>query len=228
MKLSLCVLSKGKREGTPIAIRKSPFLIGRDPDCQLRPNSQFVSHRHCAILLRGEQAFVRDFDSTNGTFLNEQAVQGEVELKDGDQLRIAALLFRVTLEASTPPNRPTPMPPLKQPSAVKGGASDHPSPTPPTLTPEADGPQAAVDDEEGAAALLLSLENTEETGVSEPGADNQGSTVEEAISDQASEDTKESGKEANRRKPSAAVSESADTTSAARAILRKYIWRQRG
>ncbi len=222
MKLRLLVVSQGTRHGTPILIKKSQFLIGRDPDCQLRPNSQFVSHRHCVILTRGDQAFVRDCGSTNGTFLNEQQVQDEMELKDGDQLRVGALLFRVSLEASAPPDRPTPMPPVKQLAAVEevGTTPKNPTPMPPTKQPAADTPPATVDDEDGAAAILLSLPKTEDTGASEPGADTEGSTVEQAISDRASQEN------ADQRKPT--VSESADTTSAAKAILRKYIWRPRG
>ena len=34
--------------------------------------------------MRGNQVFVQDFGSTNGTFVNEAPVSGECELKDGD------------------------------------------------------------------------------------------------------------------------------------------------
>jgi hypothetical protein len=49
MKLSLVVLTPGKMEGKSIPITLSQFLIGRDPQCHLRPASALVSKRHCAL-----------------------------------------------------------------------------------------------------------------------------------------------------------------------------------
>ena len=74
MKLNLVVLTPGKTEGKAIPVTLSQFLIGRDPQCHLRPASAVISKRHCALLTRGEQVFLRDFDSTIGTFVNDQPV----------------------------------------------------------------------------------------------------------------------------------------------------------
>ena len=38
-------------------------------------------------LARDNRAFVRDFDSTNGTFVNDRQIKGEIELQQGDRLR---------------------------------------------------------------------------------------------------------------------------------------------
>ena len=77
MKVSLVVMSDGKAKGQAIPVTLPQFVIGRDPQCQLRPASPVISKRHCALLVRGEQVFVRDFESTNGTFVNDQPVKGE-------------------------------------------------------------------------------------------------------------------------------------------------------
>src|SRR3954469_20727099 len=108
MKLSLVVLSEGKAKGTAIPITLSQFLIGRDPQCHLRPASAVISKRHCAVLVRGSKAFVRDFDSTNGTFINDEAVKGERELHNNDSLKVGPIQFRVVLEVTPPVNKPTP------------------------------------------------------------------------------------------------------------------------
>src|SRR5215467_6865446 len=100
MKLSLVVLTAGKQEGKILPIALSQFVIGRDPQCQLRPASALISKRHCALIQREGKAFVRDFDSTNGTFVNNEQVKGEIELHNGDQLKIGPLMFTVLLEAS--------------------------------------------------------------------------------------------------------------------------------
>jgi pSer/pThr/pTyr-binding forkhead associated (FHA) protein len=115
MKLALVVMTPGKMEGKAIPIGLSQFVIGRDPQCHLRPASPVISKRHCALLMRGEQVFVRDFDSTNGTFVNDQPVKGEVELHHADVLKVGPIAFAVNLESTTPPvNKPTPIPPTKQ------------------------------------------------------------------------------------------------------------------
>jgi len=70
-------------------------------------------------MIRGDQAFLCDLGSTNGTFLNEQRVQNEMELKNGDQLKIESLLFRVNLETGTPIKGVTALAPMSQPAAAK-------------------------------------------------------------------------------------------------------------
>src|SRR5437764_7404431 len=107
MKFSLLVMTPGKQEGKAIEVKLSQFLIGRDPQCHLRPASPMISKRHCALIQREGKVFVRDFDSTNGTLVNDQPVKGEIELHHDDQLKVGPLLFAVRLEASAAVNRPT-------------------------------------------------------------------------------------------------------------------------
>jgi pSer/pThr/pTyr-binding forkhead associated (FHA) protein len=100
MKLSLVVLTAGKMEGKVLEIKVPQFLIGRDAECQLRPASPLISKRHCAIHQRDGQVFVEDFGSTNGTHVNDQPVTGEVELNNGDLLKVGPIQFTVRLDAS--------------------------------------------------------------------------------------------------------------------------------
>lgn len=205
MKLSLLVMTPGKSEGKAIPITLSQFLIGRDPQCQLRPASAVISKRHCAILLRGEKAFVRDFDSTNGTFVNDEQVKGEREILNNDRLRVGPLLFTVRLEATPPVTRPTPAPPVR---AAAGSADD-----------------------EDAAALLLSLQD--DTPGSGGGADVDsqgvptGSTVMEIMTPALPGDPNAPKPDA-KKDDAKKVPSSASTSSAAKAILEKYMRRPRG
>src|SRR5215831_12887522 len=93
MKVSLVVVTAGKAAGQTIPITLSQFLIGRDPQCNLRPASALISKRHCAILVKGGKVAVRDFDSTNGTFVNEKPIKGEAPLNNEDVLRVGPLSF---------------------------------------------------------------------------------------------------------------------------------------
>src|SRR4051812_18570631 len=113
MKLSLVVLTPGSQQGKVIDVKLSQFLVGRDPQCHLRPASPMISKRHCALIQKDGKAFLRDFDSTNGTLLNDQPIKGEVELHHDDRIKIGPLFFGVRLEATTAPANRTPAPPTR-------------------------------------------------------------------------------------------------------------------
>lgn len=121
MRVRLQVRTAGKWQGKTIEVSRFPFLIGRDPACQLRPASPHISNRHCAILSREGSFFIRDLDSTNGTFLNDERIAGERPLATGDWLRVGPLDFDVALDADTAVDRRTPVPPTK---SVARGSSD--------------------------------------------------------------------------------------------------------
>ena len=139
MKVSLIVAS-GVHQGKIVPIIGSQFLVGRDPQCQLRPASQAVSKQHCAVLLRDGKVYLQDFGSTNGTILNEAVVQGdERQLNDNDSLKIGPLDFTVRIEIGVPKEDGTPLPDLNPESAaalaaVKAVAS-RPSPASKNATP---------------------------------------------------------------------------------------------
>ncbi len=94
MDMKLKVL-EGKNAGQEIAVKGNKFLIGRAEDCHLRPASELISRHHCAILVEEGYMGIRDFGSKNGTYVNEERVVGERELKVGDRLMIGQLQFEV-------------------------------------------------------------------------------------------------------------------------------------
>jgi pSer/pThr/pTyr-binding forkhead associated (FHA) protein len=100
MKVDLVVEHPRKMAGKTIPVTLPQILIGRDARCHIRPSSATVSKKHCAVLVLGDQVFIQDFNSTNGTFVNDERVEGERELRDGDRLRIAGLEFRVALNVA--------------------------------------------------------------------------------------------------------------------------------
>jgi predicted component of type VI protein secretion system len=143
MNLSLVVLNAGKAAGQVISIPVAEFVVGRDAQCNLRPASILISKRHCAIVTRGEQAFVRDFGSTNGTFINDKPVRGEAPLSNDDIVKIGPLTFRVA---------------IAQPAAVNA-IVNVPAPTP-ALAKETFAPTRtrAEQHDDDAADLLLAME----------------------------------------------------------------------
>lgn len=96
MDVTLKVIS-GTNIGQELAVPAPRFFIGRAEDCQLRPKSDLISRHHCVLLVDNESFAVRDLGSRNGTFVNDERVMGERELKAGDRLKVGALEFVVHL-----------------------------------------------------------------------------------------------------------------------------------
>lgn len=218
MKLCLVVLSEGKAKGHNILITLPQFLIGRDAQCQLRPASPMISKRHCAVLVKGGKAFVRDFGSTNGTFVNEEPVKGERELHNEDTLKVGPLLFRVAFEAAPSVTKPTPTP---TPATAKAKAN-------------AEAVAKAGSDDDSIAAMLLSLQDDGASPApSEVDKDGvPGGTTVHMISPLAdtSSDQPAQGEDADKAKSpekKEPPKKSGNTSQAAAAILEKYTRRQR-
>lgn len=94
----------GKQKGREIPLPGTLFIIGRDPLCHLRPHSNLVSRRHCAIACWGERVLVRDLKSANGTLLNNEKITQQVEVQNGDVLGVGDLTFsfQISRDESVP------------------------------------------------------------------------------------------------------------------------------
>jgi pSer/pThr/pTyr-binding forkhead associated (FHA) protein len=93
-------VTSGSHAGKEISITKNRFLIGRGQDCQLRPQTDMVSRRHCEIVIEGGKVQVKDLGSRNGTHVNDEMIEGPRELKMGDRLRIGPLEFQIFIDHS--------------------------------------------------------------------------------------------------------------------------------
>ena len=77
------------------------FLIGRSTDCGLRPTCPLVSRNHCELIVRDDYVAVRDLNSKNGTWVNDEPVVSERQLFSGDQLRLGMCFLEVFIERAT-------------------------------------------------------------------------------------------------------------------------------
>jgi pSer/pThr/pTyr-binding forkhead associated (FHA) protein len=90
----------GKHAGTTYLVWKSPYIIGRHEQADLRIGNSQVSVYHCCIIIRGTEVWVRDMDSTNGTFVNDERIDGEQRLRIGDCVKAGPAQFEVLQEAT--------------------------------------------------------------------------------------------------------------------------------
>ena len=86
------IVASGKNQGKEIPLPGQQFLIGRGEGCQLRPASERISRKHCAIIVSEGRVIVRDLGSTNGTSVNDERIAGDRELKNGDKLNVGGVL----------------------------------------------------------------------------------------------------------------------------------------
>jgi pSer/pThr/pTyr-binding forkhead associated (FHA) protein len=90
----LVVLSEGMT-GQSYELKVDRTTIGRVEDNTFPIPQPSVSSHHCEIYLRGNDVVVKDLNSTNGTFINNQPVTAESVLKPGQILRLGQVEIRL-------------------------------------------------------------------------------------------------------------------------------------
>jgi len=116
MDLKLKVL-EGKNVGQEIPVHGKKFFIGRAEDCNLRPGSELISRHHCVLLVEDGYIGVRDFGSKNGTYVNQERVVGERELKPGDRLTVGPLQFEIHVAHNLGAKKRPPVTDIKEAAA---------------------------------------------------------------------------------------------------------------
>jgi pSer/pThr/pTyr-binding forkhead associated (FHA) protein len=96
------IIASGKRAGRAISMKRDKLLIGRAEECDLRPLSEEVSRRHCAITKRDDALWAEDLRSRNGTFVNGLKISGPQQLADGDLVRVGSLELKVSVAVEPP------------------------------------------------------------------------------------------------------------------------------
>lgn len=84
---------KGLNPGQVFSLDGDRVVLGRHPECNIVLEVGAVSRQHAQIVRAGDQYFVEDLHSRNGTFVNEQLVRGRRKLAENDQIRICDLVF---------------------------------------------------------------------------------------------------------------------------------------
>lgn len=82
--------------GRRVDLEDGDHVLGREQDCALALSDGTVSRHHAVLSVDGERVRLRDLDSANGTFVNDQRVGDGVELQDGDRLRLGRVHLTLT------------------------------------------------------------------------------------------------------------------------------------
>ncbi len=89
------IIVSGKSAGRAIVLKHEKLLIGRAEECDVRPLSEEVSRRHCAVRVTAESVTVEDLSSRNGTFVNGVRIVEITKVSTGDLIRVGSLELKV-------------------------------------------------------------------------------------------------------------------------------------
>jgi pSer/pThr/pTyr-binding forkhead associated (FHA) protein len=87
-------ITQGSQAGQSAELAAGVIMIGRGADCQLILDDDYVSTRHARIASSGDQWFVEDLGSTNGTYIGSHRLTQPTTLQLGSKVRIG----KTTLE----------------------------------------------------------------------------------------------------------------------------------
>jgi pSer/pThr/pTyr-binding forkhead associated (FHA) protein len=109
--LRMLVLNSGRTIPCPygevLLVGRSDPSGGTFPEVDLGQDNGYmagVSRRHARIIRRGDDFYVEDLNSMNGTFLNRNKLPAHtpVPFQDGDEIRLGNLVLRVIIEEIRP------------------------------------------------------------------------------------------------------------------------------
>ena len=85
-----------------VTIESVPFVIGRADDCDLKLIDKRISKHHSEIRISGDLLWIRDLESTNGTFVNQDRIEHAQLLEPNDTISIGEYKFKVkSISSST-------------------------------------------------------------------------------------------------------------------------------
>ena len=89
-------VERGPKElrGVSVVVR-GPVIVGRAPGADIVIGAGYVSGRHALFSLMGQNLFVEDLGSTNGTGVDGQLIDGPTALHNNDVVNVGDVAIRV-------------------------------------------------------------------------------------------------------------------------------------
>ena len=74
---------------------RGPVIVGRSPSADIVIGASYVSARHARFSTMGQNLFVEDLGSTNGTAVNGTLVTDPIALRNNDVVDVGDVSIRV-------------------------------------------------------------------------------------------------------------------------------------
>ena len=89
-------VEKGPKELRGVSIKvNGPVIVGRSPGSDIVIGTGYVSGRHARFSLMGQNLFVEDLGSLNGTVVNDRLIDDITSLNDNDTVAFGDVVIRV-------------------------------------------------------------------------------------------------------------------------------------
>lgn len=82
------VITEGTNAGVAVPLGEAAILLGRGADATIRLDDDYVSTRHARFVPNGEDWYVEDLGSTNGTYIGSQRITTPMVVAPGVQVRL--------------------------------------------------------------------------------------------------------------------------------------------
>jgi serine phosphatase RsbU (regulator of sigma subunit)/pSer/pThr/pTyr-binding forkhead associated (FHA) protein len=119
---SLLVL-KGTNQGQRVPLSAERSVLGRNPDCHVVIAGTAVSREHAQIVYVQGKFYIEDKQSRNGTFVNNQQINGRTLLHEGDRIKICDALFTFHDGGSAKPPLPSDPPDEPEPDEAESSST---------------------------------------------------------------------------------------------------------
>ena len=82
------VITAGPNAGVSVPLEGTPIMLGRGADATIRLDDDYVSTRHARFVPHGDDWYVEDLGSTNGTYIGSQRITTPMVVSIGVQVRV--------------------------------------------------------------------------------------------------------------------------------------------
>jgi pSer/pThr/pTyr-binding forkhead associated (FHA) protein len=89
------IVVEGENPGTRAELADAPLLIGRGSDAAIKLDDDYVSTRHARVAASGDEWFVEDLGSTNGTYVGPVRITQPTTIGLGVQVRVGKTILEL-------------------------------------------------------------------------------------------------------------------------------------
>jgi pSer/pThr/pTyr-binding forkhead associated (FHA) protein len=89
------VITEGSNAGESLPLSGETITLGRGGDATIRLDDDYVSTRHARFVTNGEEWFIEDMGSTNGTYIGSTRVTRATAITPGTAVRLGKTIVEL-------------------------------------------------------------------------------------------------------------------------------------
>ena len=93
-KSAVLIVIRGTTQGTKFDLEEDEIIIGRSEDAPINLGDTNISRQHCSISKQGDELYIEDLGSRNGTFVNDKKIKEKVKLSKEDMIKVGTTVLK--------------------------------------------------------------------------------------------------------------------------------------